>query len=408
MIIREILRQAVDMVMAYRGRMGLTMLGIVWGIAAFVILMATANGVQTGVSRSARMFGNNILMIRPGTTSKQVGGERAGRPIRLQMEDVEALKLEGTTFALVTPRRDLRVLYEYRGRSIAADLFAVKPDYMSVIDMQFNEGRFITSEDDQQGRRVVVLGSEIKNRLFGRRPAFEEDIRINGLRFTVVGSLEQTVAVAGDAVDRRGYVPVSSARLLDDDRYLSMIIAKPTTIRASYKAVAQVRSILGRKHNFLPEDRQAIRISDLIRVRSDLNLMTTGFKVIWGLLGAITLAIGGVGVMNMMFISVTERTREIGIRKALGARHRDIALQFLAEGLTITFIAGIVGIIVGILTCQVLPPLELPKSGRASYDVSAGTVIFAFAVLTITGIVSGIWPARRAGKLPPVEALRFE
>jgi putative ABC transport system permease protein len=223
----------------------------------------------------------------------------------------------------------------------------------------------------------------------------------------VIGSIEPNSQAGDHELDRRAYVPLSTVRLLNDDRYLTAILVRPVSNQMHARAVDQIRKLLAFKHRFAPEDQHAVRIVDIIKTLTNFNTLATSFKIVWGLLGAITLAVGGVGVMNIMFVSVIERTREIGIRKAVGARHRDIAVQFLAESVAITLTGGIGGVLLGVLACQFLPSINIGDA-RAGFDISLRAVLAALALLTAVGILAGVWPALRAARLQPLEALRYE
>ncbi len=280
------------------------------------------------------------------------------------------------------------------------------------------EGRLLSPEDVQFARRVAVLGQGLRVKLFSEAPAVGEEIRINGVSFTVIGVLKKKVAMSNyfSQDDTNAFIPYTAMATLTSIRYLSVMVVQPVTSFMEEPALKQAKQVLGRIHRFDPTDDKALRFNTWSRGYSMFTAITLGMKIFLLVIGILTLSIGGVGLMNVMLVSVTERTREIGIRKALGARRRHILFQFLAEALIIASVGGLLGYLFTEALTRMIGVLPFwssvigDKSGQADIHltVSMNAVITSVVCLGLVGLFSGFFPALRASRLDPVESLRYE
>jgi putative ABC transport system permease protein len=284
----------------------------------------------------------------------------------------------------------------------------------SIRVLKVEQGRFYNAEDQMQHARVAVIGSEAKTKLFSGRNALGERIRVDGLSFEIIGVLSAKMQEGNDDINRVIYVPFTTMSDLKDTHYLDSIWFTYQT--PEYERLEQtVRTIMAAEHKFSQTDTQAVRVFNLMTQVHQFEIITLGLKILMGFIGTLTLGIGGVGLMNIMLVSVTQRTREIGVQKALGAQRRHILLQFLAEALTITFIGGILGVILAYVVALSVGRLTLysafAKNGEAGdirLIIAPSTLIAATLILGAVGLVSGMVPAFRASRLDPIEALRYE
>jgi putative ABC transport system permease protein len=418
MLIKEIFLQAIYALASNRFRAALTMLGIAWGIVTVVILMAYGNGFHNALAAGFRgAFSDGTVVIWPGQTSLQAGGERAGRRIRLKEEDVEAIKELGS-IKYASPEYIQEQPLTYANRSTSAAIRGVAPEYGIMRAEKAEVGRFINDEDVEKRRRVAFLGTEIARKLFGNAAAVGQDVRIAGVSFEVVGVLTDKVQMSSYySPDKYSvFIPYSTAGQLWDTTYLYTLVFQTLDPSKQPQALKQVRETLAARYNFDPRDERALNMMDSVENGEVVSGITGGLKIILGFIGTLTLMIGGVGVMNIMLVSVTERTREVGVRKALGARRRHILFQFLLEGMVITFLGGILGVILSyllVLTIGSRPFLaDLLEDASRQTDInlllSPDVLMTATSILIFVGLVSGLWPAFRASRMDPIESLRYE
>jgi putative ABC transport system permease protein len=418
MLILEVVRQAWTSLVTHRFRAGLTMLGIAWGIVTVVILLAYGQGFHRALLRGFQnAFSRGTVVIWGGQTSTQAGGERAGRRIWLKDGDVEALRELGA-LKYVSPEIMESLPIGYGTRQTTAGVRGVAPEYAVMRTEVPDTGRFINAEDVELRRRVAFLGSEVARRLFSNIPPVGETIRVGGLSFEVVGVLDDKVQISNYFYPDKlsVFIPHTVTRQLWYQDYVDDIVVQTLTAEGHAAAMKQVRDLLAERHRFDPADERAIRVNDALEGTAMLSGMATGLLVVLSFIGALTLLIGGVGVMNIMLVSVNERTREIGLRKALGARRRQILVQFLLEALAITFAGGLLGILISWGVAELAGPRPFVGTlfGDAGGEtdihlrLSPGILLTASGILVFTGIVSGLWPAVRASRLDPIEALRYE
>jgi putative ABC transport system permease protein len=410
----DLLQEAYAAMRHNRRRTALTMLGMAWGIATVVMLLAYGDGFGQACANIFANFGTKLVIVVPGRTSVQAGGQKAGVPIRFTQEDVEALTTNLPQITHITPEVSKQATVQYDTRAFTWGVTGNDPNVLDVRSLKLDQGRFYNLEDQIQRARVAVIGSEAKEKLFSGRNALGEHIRLDGLSFEVVGVLAAKMQEGNDDINRVVYVPFTTMGDLKDTHYLDSIWFNYQT--PEYQTLENaVRAILAVPHKFNQSDRQAVRVFNLMMQVHQFEIITLGLKVLMGFIGTLTLGIGGVGLMNIMLVSVTQRTREIGVQKALGAQRRYILMQFLAEALTITFIGGVLGVILAYAVALSVGRLTLysafAKNGEAGdirLIIAPGTLIASTLILGAVGLVSGMIPALRASRLDPIEALRHE
>jgi putative ABC transport system permease protein len=413
-MMRDLLHESYNAMRHNRRRTALTMLGMAWGIATVVMLLAYGDGFGRACANIFANFGTKLVIVVPGRTSMQAGGQKAGIPIHFTQDDIETLTTNLPQISHITPEASKQASVQYDTRVFTFAVTGNDPDVMSIRALKLGEGRAYNMEDQIQRARVAVIGSEAKEKLFSGRNALGERIRVDGLSFEVIGVLGAKMQEGNDDINRVVYVPFTTMSDLKDTHYLDSIWFTYQT--PEYEELAQsVRTIMAVPHKFNQTDRQAVMVFNLMTQLHQFEIITLGLKVLMGFIGTLTLGIGGVGLMNIMLVSVTQRTREIGVQKALGAQRRHILTQFLAEALTITFIGGVLGVILAYAVALSVGRLTLysafAKNGEAGdirLIIAPGTLIASTLILGAVGLISGMVPALRASRLDPIEALRHE
>jgi len=413
-VIRDLLQEAATAMRYNRRRTTLTMLGMAWGIATVVLLLAYGNGFGLAITNIFASFGTKTMILNPGRTSMQAGGQKAGVPLRFTLDDIDLLTTNLPQITRITPEvgKDASVQYETRTFN-----FTVVGDYPNVAAIRVltpEQGRFFNADDQIQRARVVVLGSEAREKLFSGRNAVGERIRIDGLSFEVIGVLAPKMQEGDNDINRVVYVPFTTMGDLKDTHYLGSIWLS-YEVNDYLGLERAVRAVMAIQHKFNPADRRALQIYSLMEQVHQFQVITLGLKILLAFIGTLTLGIGGVGLMNIMLVSVTQRTREIGMEKALGSSRRNIFFQFLAEALAISFMGGVLGVILAYAIALSVGRLTLysamakhAEAGDIRLLIDPGTLLIATLILTAVGLVSGMVPAIRASRLDPIEALRYE
>ena len=413
-MIQDLLQESYNAMRHNRRRTALTMLGMAWGIATVVMLLAYGDGFGRACANIFANFGTKLFIVVPGRSTMQAGGQKAGAQTRITLDDVDLLTTNIPQITHITPSGQKQATVQYDTRSFTMGVNGEYPNTFAIRALTLGQGRFYNPEDQIQRARVAVIGSETKEKLFSGRNAVGEYIRLDGISFEVVGVLAPKMQAGDDNINRVVYVPFTTMSDLKDTHYLDSVWFNYET--NDYERIEQsVRYIMGAQHKFNPADRRALFVFNLMEQVHQFEIITIGLKILLAFIGTLTLGIGGVGLMNIMLVSVTQRTREIGVEKALGARRRHIFLQFLAEALTITFIGGILGIVLAYVVAFSVGRLTLysamakhAEAGDIRLMINPITLIVAVLILGAVGLISGMVPAIRASRLDPIEALRYE
>jgi putative ABC transport system permease protein len=419
MMAASIIREAWQALKFNRQRSILTTISLGWGVACFVILYSYGDGFHLALRTAFQTIGQDLVVMFNGRTSTQAGGERAGRRIRMEFADVEEIRSSVPLVAAISPEIMMGGMTVVRGyRSKTTMVRAVKTAYGRVRNMTMATGRWIDLEDDAQKRRVAVLGAKAAEDLFGEIPPEGEEIEINSMRFNVIGVIKTKTQVANyntpdnDCV----FIPYDAASLYRELKYPDDLVWMPANPMKRDETKNQVLDTLGRLHNFQARDERAIRTFVFNEYMRLVDTMGIALQILLTFVGTLTLAIGGVGLANIMLVSVTERTREIGVLKSIGATRRSILQQFLLEALAIVTTGGVLGVLVGwgltefLGSLPLLGPLfkDTSGSGDVQLKISTFAVITSTAMLETVGLIAGLLPAVKAARLDPIEALRYE
>ena len=417
-MLTEILKQAYTSLRRQPTRSFLTMLGIIWGIAAVALLIAYGRSMRSVVVTAFDAFGKGVVICWPAQTSEQAGGERAGKHVVFERIDVEDIQQEATLVKTVCLESVRWLPISYGDRLAQTAIRGVCPEYGEMRSEVASQGRWLSAEDELARRRAVFIGARLREKLFAGRPSIGETVRINGMRFTVIGTMDRKIQDSSyfTSDDESVWIPYSTAGDLWNTRYASVLVYEPKAPQFEKASMAQVRAAVAKRQRFSPTDERAIMMFGHEQFRPIIDGITIGFEALFTFVGALTLGIGGVGLMNIMLVAVDERIREIGLRRALGARRRHIQVQFMAEALVLAFVGGVLGILLAyglsaaIGTLPLYGPMYEDTSGKGDIHlyISLTTVGISAGILLVVGLLSGLVPALRASHLNPVEALRYE
>jgi putative ABC transport system permease protein len=412
----EILFQTLRNIWAHKLRSTLTMFGISWGIASIVFMIAIGEGFKSGYRNMLSSMGTDLIILWPGRTARQAGGQRVGHDVRFSYDDVRAIEEDCYMVRHATAEASAELPARSRYNSGVFSTHGITPIYQEMRSMKLDEGRHISEQDLADADPVCVIGEDVQEQLFAKREAVGAQIHIGNVAFTVIGTLakkEQNNSYSGLDGTKILIPYTTMARHFPDPRpfigpgHIDNLLVTPVTPDDHLAAVKQVRRVLGRRHGFDPADEGAIWIWDTVQMAQMVSHIYDSMELFLGFMALITLALGGIGVMNIMLVSVAERTREIGVKQAVGATPGRIQFEFFLEAVTLTIVSGVIGLVVAWGICAGVSRMPLPTL-FAGLPVSPQTALLAFGTLVLVGILSAVYPARRASLLVPVEALRYE
>jgi len=407
MVVSNALRQLWRDLRSQKLRTFLTTLGIVWGTAAISLLMAFGDAFDHQLRKTNAGLGEGIVITWPSQTSIPFEGLGKGRPVRMTEEDIELLRRRARLVDLISSEYQDTLRLQLGPKRLAVDVSGVHPEFAPMRNViAARGGRFINPIDMAQRRRVLFLGNEISETLFGSADPVGQTVRLNGSPFTIVGAMKkksQDSSYRGRDKDM-AWMPATTMKALTGRRYMNLFIFTATDVSQTEPALREVRGILADKYRFDPYDREALGVWDTTEAARFFDTFMFAFKLFLGIVGSLTLVVGGIGVSNIMNVVVEERTREIGIKMALGARPRSILRQFLMETAIVTAAGGAIGLAIAMGLCFLFPPDFTEFVGTPV--ISARVAGLTALLLGTIGLVAGYFPARSAARLDPVVAMK--
>ncbi|KPJ55905.1 hypothetical protein AMJ49_06145 [Parcubacteria bacterium DG_74_2] len=407
MKISDLLQEAYSAVSMNKVRSGLTILGIIIGIGSVVAMISIGQGAQGEIQSNIESIGSNLIMVMPGFQMGQASGVRSGRGSAqtLTQEDAEAIEEQINFVKAVASETSRRYQITAKGTNTNTSVIGTVASYSQVKNLEIELGSFISGQHLKSLSKVAVLGPTTRDDLFGENiNPLGQKIRINRIDFTVIGVTQAKGGTGFGSQDDMVLIPLSTAqRFLSGDNYLSTINVQAQDSNYMANIQQQVTNLLLTRHNISDPQMADFSVMNQADIVETASSIANTFTVLLAAIAGISLIVGGIGIMNMMLTTVTERTREIGLRKAIGAKNKDISFQFLTEATMLTFIGGVVGIILGWFIS-----LLITEFGGMATSVSAFSILLAFGVSAAIGMGFGYYPARRAASLNPIEALRYE
>jgi len=409
MFLSDLYNETISAVLSNKARSGLTILGVVIGIASVIAMIAVGQGAQKSVEESIQSMGSNLLEISPGVSSNKTGGVSQGRGSAQTLTYQDSLDIAEQISSIKAVAAELVSRYQinFKGNNTNAQVVGTVPSYVVINDLKLELGSFLSDQDINNKNRVAIIGSGIRDDLFGEGVnPIGQKIKINATtEFKIVGVLEETESggVFGSQ-DNMVIIPISTAQTyLSNVSYVSSINVQTETQEDLSLVEKEITELLLIKHNIISADEADFSITNQADLIEAASSTTQTFTLLLATIAGISLLVGGIGIMNMMLTAVTERTREIGLRKSIGAKRKEINNQFLAESITLTVIGGVLGIILGWFISFIIS-----KFGGIATNISAYSIVLAFGVSMIVGIIFGYYPAKRASKLNPIDALKYE
>ncbi len=413
-MLKDLFAQTLRTLWAHKLRSALTMLGIAWGVSSLLLLVGLGEGFRSGQRKQLKSMGEDIMFLFGGRIPAVEGSFTSARPYQLTYQDYLAIESEAKLVRAVSPvlnRQDIRASSDFNNTN--GQVFGVAAIYNKIRTIPMMTGRWLNEQDCNERRRVVVIGYEILRNMFSGRPAVGSTILLNGTRFEVVGVLEKIGREGNNGTNIRLFVPINTMLALfplrgeNADDAISFLNYQPRTTEEHTEAKLQVHQIVARRHGFDWQSKDAFDEWDTIQNVKTVGKIFDAMDIFLGGVGLVTLALGAIGIINIMLVSISERTKEIGLRKAIGATNRNILTQFFMEGALMTFLSGGLGVLGAAGLMALLKNVQLPEGFDTPRIVPTSAVV-AVLSLALAGIVSGLYPARKAALLTPVEALRTE